>query len=935
MDTLWQLSDIHIRPKYKTYDRVRHAAAQLKYFVEKSPGPIGIIGDIFDSNNINEDDVNCFRDLLETFSVPIVVIEGNHDGDTVKNVIKQLALSNVYYLANDETLVLPQYPEIMWHAVSTIRETVLDPAFKHVAMAHIEEGVVDSAICKQFDAVMLGHVHRPKKMADNAVYSTSFVHRDLDEWWIHGVVKWSADFKPTYVELKEIHARRRFIVRGGILSPAIKSLANFESLDYVRIDYEHDTPVEVIKRVRNDLIEAIGQFRECPQVYETFGNIKEKMPLLANDKLCRAIGDHLFSKHNNGPHRIEIAALSDQLEWSQNTDNTIKLLWLKWSNFTCYGPDNYINFDESHSIHAPNGTGKSTIIDILSFVFRQGNAKMGRYSSIAAIVRNNLTVTAECALQHDGIVYVIRKICNSAGNTTTDVWEQITNIRKPISANTRIALFNKLNHENSKFTYVGPTDCDKVVKSFVDAAKIVNIGGEFLNKRDKLRIELEAAKTNLKREDAKLMATRSNYQQVRDDIMVLDNTVIEEPHYENDVAANDLTEHDEIPVDEIEDDYSKSDDEPAVDVTVIDIEPLLNTSFIMKVADLSSLSYMNVELVCKNIMQVQYEMLKEYRRHVAPRNKFVTTPVAPVVQINESSRKTYEERVAVKTRSLDAKYAELAKLDTDLHAQKLLVEELTVKLTALECDYRHQCELCETLSNLVDTINDEYGNIMFGWQTQSVRELLTKQFDKMGINLLKHITSPKDDKVLANINGYAFKHCSEFQQKIFGLVMELLKPHPFLDVLFVDCLFGSDGKHHEQFESFLSNINLMAPKRKLIMLNADSPKLNACNIEVTVDGSKLTVGSPIPDKFEKSSDISEVVINTAPIIRFENVSMAAITAAETTDSYECAYIKRIAQGVYKCNLCNNGRTLQTGSVSTHRKSKTHKDRLSQLPAGNI
>jgi DNA repair exonuclease SbcCD ATPase subunit len=387
MTIIWQISDLHICDGF--YDSILHAIRQFVERVKKGGGDlITIVGDVFDNKSkISQADISCFNQILDVLPLKTVIIPGNHDykGDldfmrvliTKDNKLSERVLvyskTGLYqlpgldidfYVASPIDKIEPKIIKSDRLKILLIHEPVKGcKSYGSVEFADARFSVTD--LCKKYDIIMAGDIHKPQILQGKFAYSGSLVQRNRGEELEHGYVKWIIEGKQVNAKFEKLKLLTAFI---RLKAPNIKfpDPALFDKAKSVELTHSIEDPKQL------DIL--IKQIEEKYKMHPTVrfiappgkNEIKEDQN---SDPNYVAAVETSLEKY---PYKPEILAIHKQFlkEISEDVDriHTWHLNFLYWSNVMCYGEHNFINFKSLHGIVpliGKNKTGKSTIIDIL------------------------------------------------------------------------------------------------------------------------------------------------------------------------------------------------------------------------------------------------------------------------------------------------------------------------------------------------------------------------------------------------------------------------------------------------------------------------------------------------------------------------------------------------------------------------------------------
>lgn len=400
---IYHCSDIHIRLNSQ-HDQYRVVFSNFyKMLAESEPGVVVCCGDILhNKNELSPECIVLVLDFLENLSkiMPTFIIAGNHDAvlsnvdkmDSLSGILDRRIISNLYYLKNSGVY---RYNNVVFGVSSLLDSKFIysdtiqrNPGDILVGLYH---GSVGSPVNDMgykisgekpldefngYDLVLLGDIHKFQYLNESktVAYSSSLISQNFgecDEY--HGFLEWdltnresiyrivSNDYR--YIRMvfnsqKEINIPNKCNLQVCLSkikekndSDYLESLILFKNMiktvyPGVRINYVYLDSVDSGDTVSN----KIDNLTESMLVY-----ISKRYPTILQDDI-----EWVIQNIDWNP-----TIVSDNIHWS--------LLYMKWDYMCKYGANNTVDFRKlckngTNGLIAPNSAGKSTFIDIITFL---------------------------------------------------------------------------------------------------------------------------------------------------------------------------------------------------------------------------------------------------------------------------------------------------------------------------------------------------------------------------------------------------------------------------------------------------------------------------------------------------------------------------------------------------------------------------------------
>ena len=415
---IFHVSDIHILDK--NYKNIRNSWKRLvsdivSFRNNKANILLVITGDIFEfKTHMNSDDVHIFYELimqLEMNQIRTVIIPGNHD----YNINSKCAQDNISILLGQECgsrdapnigglelsplwKYVQCYPKTGIYTIENIQFYVYSPIDKVIPQILEVEGKVKIALLHEpvisakfdnsaiiyngrfkqddftnYDIVMMGDIHHPQFLAPNMAYAGSFVQKNKGEGLNHGYILWDICARAgnhIWIPLKEI-ALKIVAKDNKFVAPLPEIVAEITYLGFIYKDCSADWLKSAAIIIREKYKRPITQIIRHDSTQKLKIDIANTLQMDTSKFSHTNLIIQMLQKSNTNDAMIS-RVLDYHNRFLQNRQlcPTVRyyIKYLSWSNVFCYGPNNYINFEELHGLIAlagKNKIGKSSVIDIL------------------------------------------------------------------------------------------------------------------------------------------------------------------------------------------------------------------------------------------------------------------------------------------------------------------------------------------------------------------------------------------------------------------------------------------------------------------------------------------------------------------------------------------------------------------------------------------
>ena len=294
----------------------------------------------------------------------------------------------------------------------------------------------DPNLLLNYDIVLAGDIHKRQYINNNknGAYCGSLIQKNKNEDLEHGCIKWYIDLSNTsekftseFVNFKLNRAFLKIFAEKNIITYPNENLYNKIELirfyhkkcdsvkveefindirqKYGRLDDVIDKNKKISGKIYPEIInpENINSENNNPEIIQSENNNSENNNQNNSENNELNLPDRynlLLNELSDCPCKSGVLELHNKLykELPQKFSahkNKWKLDYLYWSNAFCYGEDNYINFNNIQGLNSligENGTGKSSIIDILSMALYGSPVRNTNLSNIANIKNGAINI---------------------------------------------------------------------------------------------------------------------------------------------------------------------------------------------------------------------------------------------------------------------------------------------------------------------------------------------------------------------------------------------------------------------------------------------------------------------------------------------------------------------------------------------------------------
>ena len=463
VDVVHHISDIHIRnyKRHAEYNRVFDTLySKLRDGVGKNH-LILLTGDIVHSKtDVTPELFNEVQKFLNSLCdiAPVLMIPGNHDTN-LNNSHRLDALTPIVNALNNPRLeYVKESCVLRMHNVDFYHWSVFDEPENYpqpiedsqtrVALYHggvnsstteagfvIENTSMNVDSFKGFDMVMLGDIHstqflNPQK---TIAYPGSLIQQNHGEGRVHGYLVWEIDSRHVdFVPVENDTAFYTIDIEEGVHKPLDESLP--QNI-YLRVRYKN-----TVQSTLRDIVESVRKQRNVIELstqrtYSFTASEKSVPTSRGVDFRSTEQQKDLITKYIKRKHTVTEQDVVRVLEINEHINKNLKKnevprnsMWIpkrfEFEDMFSYGKSNHVDFSDMQGVYgmfAPNASGKSTLLDSLTFCLFDKCSKTSRGHQ----VMNSTSDTFKCKLNFElnGLDYFIERRARkqTSGNVRVEV----------------------------------------------------------------------------------------------------------------------------------------------------------------------------------------------------------------------------------------------------------------------------------------------------------------------------------------------------------------------------------------------------------------------------------------------------------------------------------------------------------------------------------
>jgi len=452
IEKIYHVADIHIR-NLKRHQEYKTVFERTVEAIKKTVGPNDIIflgGDIVHAKtDMTPELIQSVQEFFKMFAdiAPTILITGNHDCnlnnmsrlDALTPIVNALNHPNLHYLKESGVYHISDKHFTVMSVFDKPKDFIKANSFEGDFKIALHHGAVNNAMTdigfrlqndhvdidtfEGYKLTLLGDIHKPAQYLNQEktiAYCGSLIQQNYAEALIHGMLVWdTATCKADFVEIANDICYYTLEIDNGVHAPILPvvldkkirlsiKVKNTESADLktilADIKSQYDIEEYTIQKI-NDFSQNntrvhkinIGDVRDVEYQNELITKYLDNKFALDDDILDGI--RHVNRTVNSGLPHLEI---SRNVSWIPKK--------FEFSNMFSYGVDNVIDFTNMQGvlgIFAPNASGKSTMLDSITYCIFD---KCGRTSKASSVL-NNKSGSFKCKFNFelDGRDYFIEK----------------------------------------------------------------------------------------------------------------------------------------------------------------------------------------------------------------------------------------------------------------------------------------------------------------------------------------------------------------------------------------------------------------------------------------------------------------------------------------------------------------------------------------------
>ena len=442
------ISDIQIRnlKRHVEYEEVfERTYEEVKKHKDNAVAYIG--GDIAHSKTEMSPELvdqlsRLFKNLADI--CPTIIIAGNHDCnlnnlsrmDVLTPIVNNLKHPNLHYLKNSGIYKCADVKFVVWDVWEKEDDYIEAKDFEGDTKIVLFHGTVDKSetdlgfflpsdvkISKfgGYDLGLLGDIHKRQHLnkKETISYCGSLVQQNHGEGLSHGYLLWDVPKrKSKYIEIKNDYGYYTLDINKG----EFPDCPDMPSKARLRVRVSDTTPSQLKKAM--SVIHSKYNLKEVSVTKtDSFGSIeKVRGQRIAVGNVMDTgyqyglIEEYLKTNHFVDENTlIDIKKINEELNDRLPEDNinrgvTWKVKKLEFDNMFSYGEDNVVDFTKLTGIvgiFAPNASGKSSLLDALSFCLFDRSSRAYKAINVLNNKKNNFSCKATIEVQ--GKEYIIER----------------------------------------------------------------------------------------------------------------------------------------------------------------------------------------------------------------------------------------------------------------------------------------------------------------------------------------------------------------------------------------------------------------------------------------------------------------------------------------------------------------------------------------------
>ena len=437
LNKIVHISDVHIR-NFKRHEEYNRVFENLYRYIKtnfKEDFLIALTGDIVHSKtDVTPELVEMVQNFLRNLCSigKVLMIPGNHDAnlnnshrmDALTPIVNAMNEPNLMYVKDTCQFTIKDKTFVHWSVLDSednyTKADKIKGAYK-IALFHgpvngvqIKENaqLLDQALnisdFDGFDIALLGDIHTRQFLnAEKTIgYPGSLIQQNHGETIGKGIYVWDLQSKKAeYIEIENDTAFYTVHVDTGIYDPLPSYLPKNI---YLRVRYKNTTQstikdiISSIKETRNVIessIQKVNDFSEVENQDRKLHNIDVRDVSYQNTILADFIKSNFENYEESTKRILDINTNLNKLLFKSDVPRNS--MWIpkrfEFDNMFSYGKGNSIDFSNmegTYGIFAPNASGKSTLLDSITYCIFDKCSKTTK----AGQVMNNQATSFNCKL---------------------------------------------------------------------------------------------------------------------------------------------------------------------------------------------------------------------------------------------------------------------------------------------------------------------------------------------------------------------------------------------------------------------------------------------------------------------------------------------------------------------------------------------------------
>lgn len=450
---IFHIADVHIR-NFKRHNEYRTVFKSLYKYLKDNVDENSLIylaGDIVHSkNDMSPELVQMVAEFLSACAdiSPTILITGNHDTnlnndsrlDALSPIVSAINHPNLHYWKETGVYELNGIKFSVFSVYGSPNDWVLAKdihgdykiALHHGAVSsaftdlnyQIENEFVTPKMFEGFDLGLLGDIHKRQYLnSDKTVaYAGSLIQQNHGEDLDHGILVWDVQTKKSeYVPIKNSIAYATIEMNEGRVITSRSYIDSLPKKLNLRIKYSNTSYKDVTKAIqllktKHTLLETtvikINDLEYTSNNSNTvLGDVRDVE--YQNELITNFLKDTEHANANLDSVRFVNRIMNSKLDNSNVVVRNViwKPLKFEFSNMFSYGPNNIVdltNFNGIQGLFAPNASGKSTLLDAITFCLFD---KCSRTYKAGDVLNNKKTkFNCKLTLELNDEIFIIERI---------------------------------------------------------------------------------------------------------------------------------------------------------------------------------------------------------------------------------------------------------------------------------------------------------------------------------------------------------------------------------------------------------------------------------------------------------------------------------------------------------------------------------------------